>query len=116
MVGSSSSDSPDARGDQLGSGWQFVTNHTQVLLCIADNPEMRLRDIADTVGITVGSAQRILSDLVVSGYVTRERHGRRNRYIIPLQAPMLRRAAREGYDLGAVLNVLRLVNAPPSSI
>ena len=68
--------------EQSGPSWQFVTNHTQVLLCIARDPEIRLRDIADDVGITLGSAQRILADLVQAGYVKRERQGRRNRYLI----------------------------------
>jgi len=89
-------------------GWQFVTNHTQVLLCIARDPNVRLRDIADAVGVTLGSAQRILADLVEAGYVRRERHGRRNRYGINRDAPMLRHAAQEGHDIGALLDLLRL--------
>jgi predicted transcriptional regulator len=60
--------------------WRFVTNHTQVLLCIARDPEVRLRDVATSVGITERAAQRILADLIEAGYVTRERVGRRNRY------------------------------------
>ena len=61
--------------EHSGEGWQFVTNHTQVLLCIGRDPDIRLRDIADDVGITLGSAQRILADLIEAGYLTRERHG-----------------------------------------
>ena len=89
-------------------GWQFVTNHTQVLLCIARDPEIRLRDIADDVGITLGSAQRILADLVEAGYVKRERHGRRNRYVINRDTPMLRHTAQDGRDIGGLLDLLRL--------
>jgi len=92
-------------------GWQFVTNHMQVLLCIADDPDMRLRDIADAVGITVGSAQRILADLVDGGYVDRERKGRRNRYVVNRDAPMLRHAAQDGYDISALLRALRLASS-----
>ena len=88
-------------------GWQFVTNHTQVLLCIARDPDIRLRDIADAVGVTLGSAQRILADLIEGGYVQRQRHGRRNRYVINADAPMLRHAAQEGHDIGALLDLLR---------
>ncbi|HUA03104.1 MAG TPA: helix-turn-helix domain-containing protein [Solirubrobacteraceae bacterium] len=91
-------------------GWQFVTNHTQVLLCIARDPDLRLRDIADAVGVTLGSAQRILADLVEAGYVRRERHGRRNRYVIDREAPMLRHAAQEGHDIGSFLDLLRLAS------
>jgi DNA-binding MarR family transcriptional regulator len=91
-------------------GWQFVTNHTQVLLCIARDPEIRLRDIADDVGITLGSAQRILADLVEAGYVKRERHGRRNRYLIDRRAPMLRHTAQYGHNVGGLLDLLRLAS------
>jgi DNA-binding MarR family transcriptional regulator len=89
-------------------GWQFVTNHTQVLLCIARDPDIRLRDIADEVGVTLGSAQRILADLVNAGYVQRERHGRRNRYVVNREAPMLRHAAQKGHDISGLLDLLRL--------
>jgi DNA-binding MarR family transcriptional regulator len=94
--------------DHADRGWQFVTNHTQVLLCIARSPDMRLRDIADAVGVTLGSAQRILADLVEAGYVQRERHGRRNRYVINRDAPMVRHAAQQGHDIGGLLDLLRL--------
>ena len=94
--------------DHADRGWQFVTNHTQVLLCIARNPDVRLRDIADEVGVTLGSAQRILADLVAAGYVHRERTGRRNRYVINREAPMLRHAAQEGHEIGGLLDLLRL--------
>jgi DNA-binding MarR family transcriptional regulator len=94
--------------DHADRGWQFVTNHTQVLLCIARDPDVRLRDIADAVGVTLGSAQRILADLVAAGYVHRERDGRRNRYVINREAPMHRHAAQQGHDIGGLLDLLRL--------
>jgi predicted transcriptional regulator len=89
-----------------------VTNHTQVLLCVADDPDLRIRDIADAVGITVGSAQRILADLVESGYLERERQGRRNRHVVNYQAPMLRHAAQDGHEIGGLLRLLRLAANP----
>lgn len=89
-----------------GRGWQFVTNHTQVLLCISRDPNIRLRDIAESVGITVGSAQRILADLIQAGYVQRQREGRRNRYLINRGSPMLRHQAQEGHNIGALLDLL----------
>jgi DNA-binding IclR family transcriptional regulator len=98
----------DLSNGRTDGGWQFVTNHTQVLLCIARDPDVRLRDIADAVGVTLGSAQRILADLVEAGYVQRDRHGRRNRYVINRDAPMLRHAAQEGHDIGGLLDLLRL--------
>lgn len=96
--------------EQSGQGWQFVTNHTQVMLCIARDPAIRLRDIADDVGITLGSVQRILADLVEAGYVSRERHGRRNRYVINRDTPMLRHTAQDGRDIGRLLDLLRPEN------
>ncbi len=62
--------------------WSFLTNHAQVLVCIAHDPDIRLRDIGDTVGITERAAHRIVNDLVDAGYVRRERNGRRNRYTV----------------------------------
>jgi DNA-binding IclR family transcriptional regulator len=91
-----------------GRGWQFLTNHMQVLLCIAREPDVRLRDIAEAVGITLGSAQRILADLIEAGFVERERHGRRNRYIVNHDSPMLRHAAQSGQEIGGLLELLRL--------
>jgi DNA-binding MarR family transcriptional regulator len=93
-------------------GWQFVTNHTQVLLCIARDPDVRLRDVAQQVGITERAAQRILADLVEAGYVERERHGRRNRYVINGDSPMLRHEAQEGHEIGSLLDLLRLADLP----
>jgi DNA-binding MarR family transcriptional regulator len=92
-------------------GWQFVTNHTQVLLCIANDPDARLRDIADSVGITVGSAQRIVADLIESGFVERTREGRRNRYVVNRDSPMLRHAAQNGQQIGGLLELLELGDA-----
>ena len=64
------------------ASWTFLTNHTHVLVCIANDPGVRLRDVADQVGITERAAQSIVADLVVAGYLTRSRVGRRNRYEI----------------------------------
>jgi len=62
--------------------WSFLTNHARVLLCIADDPGVRLRDIGETVGITERAAHRIVGELAVAGYIERERKGRRNHYTI----------------------------------
>lgn len=60
--------------------WTFLSNHAHVLLCIGRDPEIRIRDIAQLVGITERAAQSIVGDLVDEGFVRRERIGRRNRY------------------------------------
>jgi DNA-binding MarR family transcriptional regulator len=62
--------------------WGFLTNHAQVLLCIAEDPGILLREIGDRVGITERAAHRIVIELEEAGYVAREKHGRRNRYTI----------------------------------
>ena len=88
-------------------GWRFITNHTQVLLCIARNPEVRLRDVALHVGITERAAQRIIADLVDAGFVERERVGRRNRYSINRNIAM-RHPAQFGHEVGELLDLLEL--------
>lgn len=65
--------------------WSFLTTHARVLLIIAGNPDIRLRDIATTVGVTERRAHAIVTDLADSGYVTKHRAGRRNRYEIQSQ-------------------------------
>jgi DNA-binding MarR family transcriptional regulator len=94
-------------------GWTFLTNHTQVLLAIGQNPDARLRDIAEHVGITERAAQRILSDLVGSGYVRRQRQGRRNHYRINPEAQM-RHPAQGGIEISGLLDFLQR-NTQPSS-
>jgi DNA-binding MarR family transcriptional regulator len=87
--------------------WRFVTNHTQVLLCIARDPDMRMRTIAESVGITERAAQRIVHDLVESGFVQRERVGRRNRYVVNRELRM-RHEAQHDHEIGELLDLLEL--------
>jgi DNA-binding IclR family transcriptional regulator len=82
-----------------------------VLLCIERNPDARLRDIAQIVGITERAAQRIVSDLVEAGYVTREREGRRNRYALDRSVKM-RHPSQFNHEIGELLDLLRLDDAP----
>jgi DNA-binding IclR family transcriptional regulator len=85
--------------------WSFLTNHARVLLCIADDPGVRLRDIADRVGITERSAYGIITDLAEAGYVMKEKDGRRNRYQIQAHLPLPDSASRER-TIGEVLALL----------
>lgn len=62
--------------------WTFLTNHSHVLICVSRDPLLRTRDIAEKVGITERSVQRILTELAEAGVIMRERDGRRNRYIV----------------------------------
>jgi DNA-binding IclR family transcriptional regulator len=85
--------------------WSFLTNHARVLVCIAHDPGVRLRDIAATVGITERSAYTIVTDLTAAGYVVKNRDGRRNRYLIQSHLP-LREASTRERTIGDVLDVL----------
>jgi DNA-binding MarR family transcriptional regulator len=85
--------------------WDFLTNHAHVLVCLARDPGIRLRDIATDVGITERAAHRILSELVDEGYVVRERQGRRNRYEVKTKLPLPHPLAEE-LEVGELLKVL----------
>ena len=85
--------------------WRFVTSHTQVLLCIARKPEIRIRDVADLVGITERAAQRIIADLVEAGYVERKRVGRRNHYLVKTDRRM-RHPLQQTHEIGELLDLL----------
>lgn len=85
--------------------WTFLTNHAQVLLCLAEQPDIRLRDVAERVGITERATQRILADLVETGYVTTTRVGRRNTYTVDREHAM-RHTAQLGYEIGTLLEAL----------
>ena len=87
--------------------WRFLSNHTQVLLCLHRDPNSRFRDIAQSVGITERAAQRIVADLVESGYVESERSGRRNHYRIRTKIAM-RHPAQHGHEIGELLQLLQL--------
>lgn len=87
--------------------WHFLTSHTQVLLCLRRDRDARLRDVAATVGITERATQRILSDLVEAGYVTRERLGRRNRYTVNAGLAM-RHPSQFEHQIVELLDLLQL--------
>ncbi len=70
------------------SEWTFLTNHAHVLFCLVQDQEIRLRDIAELVGITERAVQRIVTELEESGYITRQRNGRRNVYVVHQQRPL----------------------------
>ena len=93
--------------------WRFLSNHTQVLLCIQRDPNVRYRDIAETVGITERAAQRIVADLIESGYVESERVGRRNHYRVNTDIAM-RHPAQDGHDVGELLRLLELDEQSPN--
>lgn len=73
--------SPPDSSEEAG-GWTFLSNHSHVLVCLARNPQVRLRDVALQVGITERAVQRIIAELERGGFITRQRRGRTNRYRI----------------------------------
>lgn len=94
--------------------WSFLTNHARALVCIAHDPGMRLRDIANALGITERSAYGIVTELAEAGYVVKEKAGRRNRYRIQTHLPLPETIGRQR-TLGEVLDLLvdaRLLEVP----
>jgi hypothetical protein len=87
------------------SSWSFLTNHARVLLCLAQDPGVRLRDIGEAVGITERAAHRIVAELTAAGYISRRRVGRRNRYTIQSHLPIPDPLAR-GQSVGDLLTIL----------
>jgi DNA-binding IclR family transcriptional regulator len=68
--------------------WSFLTNHARALLFIAQQPEARLRDVADALGVTERTAYSVVLDLTEAGYVVKEKDGRRNHYFIQEHLPL----------------------------
>jgi len=85
--------------------WGFLTNHAQVLIVIAQEPGVRLRDISERVGITERAAHRIVTELAAGGYITRNRIGRRNAYLIHAELPLPDALARN-QKVGDLLAIL----------
>jgi predicted transcriptional regulator len=87
--------------------WTFLSNHAHVLVCLAGDPEARLRDVAEAVGITERAVQKIVADLVAGGVLLKQKHGRRNRYAVNSRAP-LRHTLESHADVGTLLKLVRL--------
>lgn len=93
------------------ANWTFLTNHAHVLACVSRQPGIRLRDVAETVGITERTAQRIISELVEAGYLKRSRDGRRNRYEVEGDLP-LRHPLDSHHSVGEILEALGAFEQP----
>ncbi|MGE0394430.1 MAG: helix-turn-helix transcriptional regulator [Vicinamibacterales bacterium] len=85
--------------------WTFLTNHGHVLVCLARSPELRLREVAERVGVTERAVQRIVADLEEAGFLTRHRSGRQNEYEIDVDRPM-RHPVEADRTVGAFLRLL----------
>lgn len=96
------------------SAWSFLTNHARALLTIADQPDARLRDLAESLGVTERTAFGIVADLVEGGYVVKEREGRRNRYHIQEHLPLPTDVGLER-TIGEVLDLLVAAENRPAT-
>lgn len=86
--------------------WTFLSNHGHVLVCLADDPDVLIRDVAARVGITERSAQQIVADLESAHVITRHREGRRNRYVVRRNAHF-RHPLEAGLRVGDFLDLVR---------
>lgn len=86
--------------------WTFLSNHAHVLILVSQEPAIRLRDIAATVGITERAATGIINDLEQAGYVTRKRDGRRNRYTVH-RNKKFRHPHEAGHSIDELLSIFR---------
>jgi predicted transcriptional regulator len=87
------------------SGWTFLTNHGHVLVCLAADPDVRLRDVAELVGITERAAQQIVRDLEQAGFVVKERVGRRNHYAV-VRSRHLRHPLEQQVRIGELIDLV----------
>ena len=85
--------------------WTFLTNHGHVLIILSRNPGIRISELADEVGISERQVSNILKDLDDSGYVTKKREGRRNRYAISSDAP-LRHQSNQDHTVSELIKIL----------
>ena len=91
-------------GTTVADRWTFLTNHGRVLLTLAEDPDARLRDIATQVGITERAAQMIVSDLEAEGYLTKQRVGRRNHYVLD-KRKRFRHPHEASHQVGELLSI-----------
>jgi predicted transcriptional regulator len=91
--------------------WTFLSNYGHVLVCLATDPDVRMRDVADAVGITERAVQQIVAELVSHHYVEKEKAGRRNRYRI-VRSAHLRHPLEKDVSLGAFVDLILAGRSP----
>lgn len=97
---------PPASRTPSADQWTFLTNHTHILVCLVRDPELTVRELADLVGITERSVQRILAELESGGVVSKSKEGRRNRYDLNLDFK-LRHPLESTHQIGELLGILK---------
>lgn len=93
--------------------WTFLSNHGHVLVCLAQDPDVLLREVAAQVGITERAVQQIVSDLEAAGFLTRSRVGRRNRYDVR-RAGRFRHPLEAGVSVGDFLDLVAAAADAPA--
>ncbi len=99
------SEPPNKPAERSDHRWTFLSNHSHVLICLHKDPDLTLREVADRVGITERSVQRILGELEEGGYLRRERHGLRNRYRFR-ESAKLRHPIENHCTIGALIEMV----------
>jgi len=92
--------------------WSVFTNHGHVLIFVAGNPDARVREIAEAVGVTERATQAMLHDLKEAGYVTATHKGRRNHYTI-LGDARLRHPVERGVTVGDLVGLVERAAKSP---
>ena len=93
--------------EKTAANWTFFSNHSHVLICLVREPDLRLRDVAERVGITERGVQRIVADLEEAGILSRVRDGRRNRYEVHAERP-LRHAVEAHCTVNDLLKIVEV--------
>lgn len=101
-------------GGSAPAPWTFLTNHAHVLFCLSRDPELRMREVADAVGVTERAVQRIVAELEEAGYLRREKTGRRNHYELQAERP-LRHPIEQHCQVADLLAVLAMPRAKRAS-
>lgn len=91
--------------EDVANSWTFLSNHGHVLVCIVRDPNVRVREIAQAVGITERAVQRILSELEEAGVIVRTRLGRRTHYEVDESLP-LRHPMEAQHSVGELVRVV----------
>lgn len=92
--------------EKSAATWTFLTNHTHVLICLARDPELVLRDVAAMVGITERAVQRIIADLEEAGFLIRSKEGRKNSYKLVLSKP-LRHPIEASHNVSELIRAMK---------
>ena len=87
-----------------GHAWTLLTSHGRVLLLIAANPQIKVREIAEQAQITERAASGITADLEDAGYLTKQRHGRRTTYAVHPEVAF-RHPAESDHRVGELIDV-----------